>query len=61
MEAAAADVTHISELYAFVTVNRCWFPEVLIISANEWHHNGRESVPQSISKGKEAHLPSNLS
>ena len=49
MEATAADVPHISELHALVTIDRCGFPGVFTMSENEWHRNERESAPQSIS------------
>ena len=61
MEATAADISHIAELDASVTVNWCWFPEVFVISGNEEPKNKRESVPQSISMVKQAHLPGDKS
>ena len=57
METTATDVPHIAELNALVTVNWCWFPEVLVISEREGHRIEGESSPQSISVVKQAHLP----
>ena len=61
MEAAATDVTHVADFDAFIAVNRCWFPEVLISSENGGHHNERGSAPQSISMVEQAHLPGSWS
>jgi len=57
MEATAADVPHISELHALVTIDRCGFPDLFATPENEWHHKERESAPQSISIIEQAHLP----